>query len=150
MKRDGGMEETRLLQTIADGEGCPAACTPLGDKVEDALAKAQTALNELTKTPPDHQAAMGAIEGAVGDLEAAVGLDPTQDPVLVGLMEQLTATAGLVAVTAIDVAFDRDGDLVEIAIAQQFLADGDMLRDMGLFKDAVAKYKDATAKAESA
>lgn len=57
---------------------------------------------------------------------------------------------GLLAVTDIDAAMDRGGDPVEIADAQQFLADGDALRDAGLFKDAVAKYKDANAKAESA
>ena len=76
----------------------------------------------------------------MGDLEAAVGLD------LTGLMRQLTGTARLVAVTAIGAAVDP----VAIADATQLLADGDDLRDVPLFKDAVAKYKDATATAEGA
>ena len=135
------------IQTIVAAE-CPAACTLLGDKVVDALANTQTALNELTKTPPDNQAAMGNLEGAVGDLEAAIGLDPTRDPVLEGLMDQLADSAKLLAVTAIDAAIG--GDPVKIVDAQQSVADGDALRAAGAFKDAVAKYKDAVAKAESA
>ena len=39
---------------------------------------------------------------------------------------------------------------IEIAHAQQFLADGDALRAAGQFTDAVNKYKDAVATAESA
>ncbi len=46
--------------------------TPLADKTEDGLATVLTAIEELEKTPPDNQAAVGNIEGAVGDLEAAV------------------------------------------------------------------------------
>ena len=52
------------LQEIVDDN--PGECA---DKVEDALAKAQTALDELNKTPPGNQAALGNIEGSVGDLE---------------------------------------------------------------------------------
>ena len=51
----------------------------MADKIEDAAAKANTALGELEKTPSDNQAAAGNIEGAIGDLEAAVAdglLDP--------------------------------------------------------------------------
>ena len=68
--------------------------SPLADKVEDAAAKAYTALEELAKTPPDDQAAVGNIEGAIGDLEAAVAdglLDPGHGN---QLMDQL---AGIVS-----------------------------------------------------
>ena len=68
--------------------------SPLADKVEDAAAKAYTALEELAKTPPDDQAAVGNIEGAIGDLEAAVAdglLDPGDGN---QLMDQL---AGIVS-----------------------------------------------------
>jgi len=76
--------------------------TPLADKVEDALAKAQTALDELTKAPPDNQAAVGNIEGAVGDLEAAVSdglLDPMQGT---QLMDEFTRIARQLAVNALE------------------------------------------------
>ena len=53
--------------------------SPVADKVEDAAAKANTALGELEKTPSDDQAAVGNIEGAIGDLEAAV-TDGLLDP----------------------------------------------------------------------
>ena len=124
--------------------------TPLADKVEDALAKTQVVLDELTKTPPDNQAAVGNIEGAVGDLEAAIGLDPAQDPILTDAMDQLTGVARQLAAEAIDEALVQDGDPIIIDDAEQALADGDALRDLGAFKDAVNKYKDALSKAESA
>ena len=125
--------------------------TPLADKVEDALANALTALNELTKTPPDNQAAMAALEGAVGDLEASLGLNgPAVDAQLTDLMGQLAGAAKVLAQDAIDAAIAGGGDPDTIVDAQQFLADGDADRAAGQFKDAVAKYKDAKAKAESA
>ncbi len=49
-----------------------------------------------------------------------------------------------------DEALVQDGDPIIIDDAEQALADGDALRDLGAFKDAVNKYKDALAKAESA
>lgn len=64
----------KLRGIVDDNPGSPVA-----DKVEDAAAKANTALGELEKTPRDNQAAAGNIEGAIGDLEAAVAdglLDP--------------------------------------------------------------------------
>lgn len=124
--------------------------TPLADKVEDALAKAETALDELTKTPPDNQAAVGNIEGAVGDLEAAVSdglLDPVQGT---QLMDEFAAIARQLAVDALDQAIASGGDPGPINEAQQALAEGDVLRSLGAFKNAVNKYKDALAKAESA
>ena len=66
-------------------------------------------------------------------------------------MDTLTGTARFIAVTAIDNAINTPGsDPVKIADAQQFLADGDVLRADSLFKSAVNKYKDALTKAESA
>ena len=118
--------------------------------VEDAKAKAQTALDELNTTPLDNQAAVGNIEGAVGDLEAAIGLDPAQDPILTDLMDQLAGLAQQLASDALDQAIAQGGDPTVIADAQQALVEGDTLRASGAFKDAVNKYKDALAKAESA
>jgi predicted S18 family serine protease len=46
---------------------------------------------------------------------------------------------------------EADGcDGQEIDQAWEYLAEGDALREQGAFRDAVAKYKDALAKAESA
>ena len=99
---------------------------------------------------PDNQAAMGAIEGAVGDLEAAVSaglLDSVQGT---QCMTQLASAARQLAVAAIDAAIAGGGDPDKIADAQLALDDGDALRSAESFKDAVAMYKDALAQAEGA
>lgn len=84
--------------------------TPLAEKVDDAAAKTQTALDELAKTPPDNQAAVGNIDGAVGELEAAVedGLLDTEQGKQ--LMDDLAVIAKHLAVDAINKAIDADGD----------------------------------------
>lgn len=134
-----------VLQGIVDSN--PG--TSLADKVEDVISGVQDAITELAKTPPDRKAAVGNIEGAVGDLEAAVneGLDPAQGT---QLMDQLAGTARQLAVEALDQANAQGGDPVKINEAQQKLAEGDALRALGEFKDAVNKYKDAVDKAEDA
>jgi len=123
--------------------------TPLADKAEDARNKAVIARYELTKTPPDKQAAVGNIEGAVGDVEAAVNdglLDFDQG---LGLMDVLTYVAWQLAVDAIDAAVAAEADPDKITEAEQALAEGDELWIAGAYKDAVNKYKDALAKAEA-
>ena len=123
--------------------------TPLADKVEDAVAKLEVALSELDKTPPDNQAALGNIEGAVGEIEAAVNdelLDPEEGN---QLMDDLAGIARQIADEAIYEATDAGGDPDIIAEAEEFLDEGDVLREAGAYKDSVAKYKDALAKAES-
>ena len=93
---------------------------------------------------------MGAIEGAVGDLEAAVQdglLDAAQGE---QLMEDLAAAARKLAANALDEAVAQGGDPAKIIEAQQAFVQGDGLRASGAFKDAVNKYKDALAKAEGA
>ena len=62
-------------------------------------------------------------------------------------MRQLAESARLLAVTAIN---DSGGDPDKIADAKKALDEGDTLLEAGAFKDAVAKYKDAVAKGESA
>jgi len=121
--------------------------TPLADKLEDANAQVETALVELNKTPPDNLAAVGNLEGAVGDIQVLVDAGDLGNE----LLDQLTEIVRQIAADAIDIAINTPGsDPVEIADAQQFLADGDTLRTAGQFKDAVAKYKDALSKALSA
>ena len=128
-----------VLQDIVDAN--PG--TSLADKVEDAIASLQNALYELTKMPPDNQAAVGNIEGAVGELEAAVNdrlLDPVEGA---DRMDELAEIARRVASDAVNRAIAQGGDPQELAEAQQALADGDALRATGEFKDAVNEYKNA-------
>jgi hypothetical protein len=66
------------LETLIEGD------RGRSDKLEDVVDKLEAALAELRKTPPARQSAMGAIEGAVGELEAAVSS---------GYLERETGTA---------------------------------------------------------
>ncbi|MFQ5656768.1 MAG: Ig-like domain-containing protein [Candidatus Methylomirabilales bacterium] len=133
------------LQAIVDSN--PG--TTLADKVEDAVAKCRTALDELKKTPPDGQAALGTMKDAVAKLEAAIneGLDPQEGT---KRMDQLTRTARQLATEALDQAIDQGGDSGKIADAQEALGEGDALRASSEFRDAAAKYREALQKAESA
>ena len=124
--------------------------TPLADKVEDALATVQTALEELDKDPPDNQAAIGNLEGAVGDIQATVDDGLLTSSEGEDLMDPLTEIARSLAVDAIDQAIAVGGDQEKIDEAQLALDEGDALKASGDFKDAVNKYKDALAKAEGA
>jgi hypothetical protein len=122
----------------------------LADKLEDVISSLETALEEILKDPPDNQAAIGNLEGAVGDIEAAVN-DGLLDPdVGEYLMDQIAEIARQLAYEAIQIAIEQGGDPDEIQEAQDYLDEGDLLRESGQYKDAVAKYKDALAKAESA
>jgi len=56
------------VQSIADAN----KGTALADKMEDVVAKLDTAIQELGKDPADKPAARGAINGAIGDIDAAV------------------------------------------------------------------------------
>ncbi|MDJ0835678.1 MAG: hypothetical protein QNK37_04125 [Acidobacteriota bacterium] len=123
----------RLQAVIAAN---PGKCT---DKVEDALAGADTALDEMLK--PDQEAALGNLEGVEGDLEAAYDEEECNDPSeLVSLMDDIAAIARYVVVTAVEEASGNTGD------AEDSLAEGDDYRAEGKYKDAVAKYKDALSK----
>jgi hypothetical protein len=130
--------------------------TPLADKVEDAIAKLEAALQKLAETPPDRQGALGELEGAVGELEAAVkdGLLPVSEGT--ALMDRIASSeeapggARELAEEAIRQALEREGDGEQITEAHRALAEGDAKRGSGEFKDAIAKYKDALSKAEDA
>ena len=142
--------ETEFLIREIDDVIVPYGRTPVEEKLLDALDKLDTALEELKKSPPDNEAAVGNLEGAVGEIEAAIdeGLnvsDGTQ------LMDQLAEISRQLAVAAIDFALNQpNADQGQISDAQDFLAEGDMLRDSGDFKDAVNNYKDALEEAEDA
>ena len=133
----------KLNDIINDNPG-----TSLADKLEDAVAKLQTALDELNKTSPDNQAATGNIEGAIGDIQAAVDSGDLAAAEGNPLMDQLAGIAEQLASDAIDAA--AGGDVVKISDAVQLRDVGDLLRASGDYKDAVNKYKDALSKAEGA
>ena len=124
--------------------------TPVEDKLLDAKDKVETALEELNKSPPDNPAAVGNLEGAIGDIQAAMDIalneaDGTQ------IMDQLAGIARQLAVAGINSALNQpNSDQEMISDARDFLAEGDMLRDSGAFKDAVNNYKDALEEAEDA
>ena len=112
--------------------------TPLADKAEDVAGKLSAALAELAKTPPDGAAAIGNLEGAVGDLEA-MGKDGLLDPD--ELIDTLTDAGKLLARQAIDAAVGNT------TAAAKALAEGEALQAAGQFKAALSKYKDAYSKA---
>ena len=92
---------------------------------------------------------MGIIEGAVGDLEAAVKDGLLDSGLGIRLMHQIAAIARQLAADALALAkAESSADPSDVAAAQESLADGDVLRVSGAFKDAVNKYKDALAKVE--
>lgn len=125
--------------------------TALAKKIVNAAKKLESALDELSKTPPDNQAALVKIKVGVEHLAAAVK-DGLFVPEQVGkdFMDRLAGIARQLAVQAIDEAIAHHGDPNKINVAQQLLTEGDQLRALGKHKDAVNKYKDALAKAEQA
>ncbi len=140
-----------LQEIINDNPG-----TPLANKLADASDSVETALEELNEEPPDNQAAVGNLEGAVGSICDAVlneGFDAAQGA---QIMDDLAGVAMQLAVDAFVAAIAQAGDPTEIDEAAMFLAEGNAHRALGVagdceaFKDAVNAYKDALAKAESA
>ena len=134
-----------LREIVADNPG-----TELADKLDDAIAKLDVAAAELDKTPPDNQAGLGNIEGAVGEIEAAVSSSLLDADVGVQLMDRLAGVARRIAENGLNEAIAQVGSTDVINDAQDALEEGDGLRKAGAYKDAVNKFKDALAKAESA
>jgi len=138
------------VQNVSDELQAVIASTPgspLADKLEDANAKVDTALVELAKSPPDEIAALGEIEGAIGDIQAAVAsgvLDPSTGN---DLLDNLEGIAKQFADDAIEDAIARGAD---VTTATQKLSEGVTARAAGDFKTAVAKYKDTITAAQEA
>ena len=68
--------------------------TPIADKAEDVRNKLITSINELSKSPPDIQAARGNIEGAKGDLQAMIDDGLIDSAKGLALMNLLSALSG--------------------------------------------------------
>lgn len=135
--------QDELAGLVEDNPG-----TPLADKAEDVAKQLGEALAELAKQSPDAAAALGKLEGAAGDLEAMVrdGLLTEEDGE--ALLDVVVASAREPASDAI--AGAEGGDEAKLAEANAALAQGDALRDDGRSKDAVARYREAYAKAADA
>jgi len=124
--------------------------TPVEDKLLAAMDKLDTALVELAKPTPDNEAAIGNMEGVVGEIEAAISesmdlAEATQ------IMDDIAEIVRQMAVSAINLALNEpNADSVMLSDAQNYLAEGDMLRDSGAFKDAVNEYKEALSEANGA
>ena len=124
--------------------------TPLADKLEDALAKVNAAADKLRLARPDRQGALGELEGAVGDLEATVSAGQQRRGGSFDVMDSIAGAARDLANDAIGEARAGRRNASKITEARQALARGDARRRARGFKDAVAAYKDAAAKAEGA
>ena len=124
--------------------------TELADKIEDALEKVEVVLEELYKLPPDYQAALGNLEGLVGDLEAALKDGLLDTGLGTHLLDEFVEVARRMAVDALNMAIAAGGDQDKIDKALEYLAEGVELWESGKWKDAVAAFKAALCEAESA
>lgn len=125
--------------------------TALADKVEDARAKTDAAAHELcVKSPADHQAGAGNIEGAIGDLQAAVTDGLLDASTGKHLMDRSARVSRQLASIAIEEAIARGAGASELNDAKTYVSEGDSFRSSNDFKNAAAKYKAALSTAEGA
>ena len=120
------------------------------EKLEAVLDELEQALARLGRPQPDRQGAAADVEAAAAELQAAVeqGLIGASQGNL--LLDRLARAVRLLAADAIEEAKARGGDATTIDEAEKDLAKGDARRLDGQFKNAVASYGDAIAKAEGA
>jgi hypothetical protein len=148
----GPYEELGLV--VDDLEGLIASRLSQGlrsARLEDALTKVEGAREELARTPPDRTAALGQLEGVVGNLEEAVSdgeLSPFGYDIIVRVL--ISHAARLAADQAIAEAKARGGNAEVIAEAEAALAKGDQKRAAREFTDAVAQYRKACKTATGA
>jgi len=121
--------------------------TSFADKLEVANEKVESALDELSKIPPNNQDAVSLIESGIGEIEAAVseGLDENTGN---GLMDELAGVAKQIAQDTIDQGITGACDGGIINDAEIALSEGDSLRAEYSFKDAASKYNNSLSKAE--
>ncbi len=117
--------------------------------LKDALDRAQRALTELNKTPPNNKQAVDRMKQVVDNLEDAVdhGFNSGQGR---QLMDRFAGIARQLAVNVLNQAIAQKGNPKKIKAAQEDLAAGDKLRAAGDFDEAVDKYKKALQEAEEA
>jgi uncharacterized protein len=140
------------LQEVADTleELMASADSKARDKLGDVLDKVESALRRLERDRPNRQAAAGDIEGAAGDLQAAIKQGAVGTAEGNALLEDMARAVRLLAVDAIEEAKAGGGKADKIDEAELELARGDARLAAGHFKEAIAKYQDALSKAEGA
>jgi len=131
-----------LLQPLAARPGSA------GDKAEDALAKVQSAIGKLSRN--NRQGTLGDLEGAAGDLQSGVNNRQLTNAEVRPIQELITAAAWVIALEARDRAIARGGNAKKIADANTLINQGNQRWAARAYKDAIARYKDAVAKAEGA
>jgi hypothetical protein len=139
-----------LAQAVVVLTALAAQPGPLGDKAEDALAKVQAAIAKLNRSRPERVGALGELEGAAGDIQAAVNSRLLTAAQARPVLDLITGAAWLVALDARDRAIARGGRPSKIAEANTSITQGNQRWAARRHKDAIARYKDAVAKAESA
>jgi uncharacterized protein len=120
------------------------------EKLEVVLEELEQAMAKLDRPQPDRQGAAADVEAAAAQLEAAVKQRLIGASQGNALLDRLARAVRLLAADAIEEAKARGGDATTIDEAEQDLAKGDARRLGGQFKNAVASYGDAIAKAEGA
>ena len=96
-------------------------------------------------------AALGAIEGAIGDIDEGVIDGDIDATVGTEIMDALAGISRVFADDAIVLAENiPSSNKKALDTARELLAAGDVLRADGFYKDATASYKDALTEAQSA
>ncbi len=124
--------------------------------LDNARNTLKTAKDEVKANPPDTIAGFGNMEGAAGDISAAIDVPELNQSVGIELLNFLTSIAHDTAQDTIDWATAGGGNPTDITTANTHMATGDTHRTVGLggdhikFKDAIASYKNAVSKANDA
>jgi CSLREA domain-containing protein len=137
-----------LAQAVALLQPLAARPGSAGDKAEDALAKVQSAIGKFNRN--NRQGALGDLEGAAGDLQAGVNNRSLTAAQVRPIQELITAAAWVTALDARQRAIARGGNANKIAQATTAINTGVARWAAGKYKDAIASFKDAVAKAEGA
>ena len=130
--------------------GCHRVTANGGDRLGDAIASLETALDESGDDPADREDIAKRVEDAVGDLEAAVSDGEIATTFGNTEMDLLSAAVRTLADLSINEAAAHGGEPDKITEAEDFLAVGDTFRADGQFQQSVDAYKDAISKAEGA
>jgi Tol biopolymer transport system component len=113
------------------------------DEQEAAVADLQGAREQLARTPPNRSHALGKLQGAARELEAALREGQLSQFGYGVLVQNTVHAARIAADQAIAEAVARGESEEAVAKAREAFAAGDSLRAAGQFKDAIHRYKKA-------
>ena len=120
------------------------------DRLEDALTKLEAAREEFAQTPTDRLAAVGDLQAATQNLQAAFDAGEISAFGYSVIARRFADNSRLTADQAIAEAKARGGNAEAIADAEAALAKGDEKRAASEFADAVAQYRKACKTATGA